>query len=114
MPGHQTPGISAAYAGNERRRKDPDRMVFHREELKEILAEAYADGLTEGLRRIGLHDEEAADDIKSLRGLLSDWREVRSGAMNVLGRVLTFLLLGLILFAIGWKSGFTKWMGSGP
>ncbi|HAI44504.1 MAG TPA: hypothetical protein DCM40_43585, partial [Maribacter sp.] len=44
------------------------------EQIEAMLDRAAKKGATEALRELGLQDEDAASDIKEMRGLLDAWR----------------------------------------
>ena len=52
------------------------------EELKTMLREAAEWGAKRALADIGLHDDDAGDDVKELRGLLESWRQAKNTAFK--------------------------------
>ena len=44
------------------------------EQLEEMLDRAAKKGASEALRELGLQDQDAANDIRVMRGLLEAWR----------------------------------------
>jgi hypothetical protein len=55
-----------------------------REEMKSVLKE------------IGLHDDDAGDDVRDLRSLISDWRGMKKTIWNTIARAGTMFVLGLL------------------
>lgn len=73
--------------------------------LRTLLAEAAEAGARAALAKVGLHDEEAADDVKELRGLLGAWRDARQTAWSTVVRWATVALLTGIAAAVGIRVG---------
>lgn len=65
-------------------------------QLERAMANAAKLGAREALRELGLHDDTAATDIRSLRGLLDAWRSARKTAYETTVRVLTTGLLAIL------------------
>jgi hypothetical protein len=65
-------------------------------QLERAMANAAKLGAREALRELGLHDETAATDIRSLRGLLDAWRSARKTAYETTVRVVTTGLLAIL------------------
>lgn len=55
-------------------------ISLEEDRLKELISQAYKDGAKDILATLGLDDEEAAEDIKSLRDMVSALRTARSTA----------------------------------
>lgn len=69
-------------------------------ELEEILAHAAERGATRALERVGLHDNDAGEDVRGLRDLLRSYRTVRGSMLSTFGKVvMTAILLGLAYMA---------------
>jgi hypothetical protein len=49
------------------------------------------------LKEIGLHDEEAGDDVRDLRSLITDWRGMKKTIWNTIARAATMFVLGLLM-----------------
>lgn len=65
--------------------------------LLAIIDEASEEGAARVLRRCGLHDEAAGDDIRELRTLLEAWREARSTVRRtVVHWLTTFFIVAMI------------------
>jgi hypothetical protein len=87
---------------------DKKRLALEAGELRAMLEKAAEDGARKALASVGLHDEDAADDVRNLRNLLSDWREFRGAAMRAVGNALALGLLGIIGAGLFW------WFHKGP
>lgn len=82
-------------------------MTLTAVELELLLTKAAESGAKKALRDIGLHDEDAADDVRELRGLLETWKDTRKTAWKtfVSWSVKGLLLLLLLLAGIYLKTG---------
>jgi len=87
-------------AGDDRMINVPER------ELNEILDRAAERGADRSLKKLGLENGEAARDLSELRGLAKFLRNSRSTFSQTIVRVLTWLCIGGVLAAIGFKTGF--------
>ena len=56
-----------------------------REEMKSVLKE------------IGLHDDDAGNDVRDLRSLITDWRGIKKVVWQTLARAGTMFVLGLLM-----------------
>jgi hypothetical protein len=61
------------------------------------------------LKEVGLHDEDAGDDVRELRSLLEDWKGIRKTIFQTVTKAGTLFVLGIL--AIG---TWGKINGSGP
>ena len=59
------------------------RMVV-REEMKAVLKE------------VGLHDDDAGNDVRELRSLVSDWRGIKKTVWQTIARWGTLIVLGIL------------------
>jgi hypothetical protein len=77
------------------------------DELKEMLRDAAEWGAKKALADIGLHDDEAGDDVKELRGLLETWRDAKQTAFKTAVSWITkgflILIIGGVWFYVGKK-----------
>lgn len=55
-------------------------LTLSEAELQLLLNKAAECGAKKALHDIGLHDEEAAEDVRELRGLLDSWRDTKKTA----------------------------------
>jgi hypothetical protein len=60
------------------------------------------------LKEVGLHDEEAGDDVRDLRSLITDWRGIKKTVLNTLAKAGTLFVLGLLMLG-----AWSKFNGSG-
>jgi hypothetical protein len=70
-------------------------------ELRALITEAYVEGARRTLERLGLHDDDAPADIRSLRDLLDAWRQIKRGAFQQLGKWLMIVVLGALVLLAG-------------
>lgn len=75
------------------------------DELQEMLELASVRGAKKALDSLGLHDEDAATDIKELRGLLDSWRATKETAWKTAVDWAVKLFLGALLLGAYVKSG---------
>ena len=73
------------------------RMIV-REEMKSVLKE------------VGLHDDDAGNDVRELRSLVSDWRGMKKVVWQTVARAGTMFVLGLLMLGAWAKFGG----GGGP
>ena len=64
-----------------------------REEMKSVLKE------------VGLHDEDAGNDVRDLRSLITDWRGMRKVVWQTVARAGTMFVLGLLMLGAWAKLG---------
>lgn len=65
-------------------------------ELKLLIEQAAEAGARKALSEVGLHDDNAGDDVRELRGLLDSWRETKRTVTQTIARIITTTILGLI------------------
>ena len=56
-----------------------------REEMKSVLKE------------VGLHDDDAGNDVRELRSLVSDWRGMKKVVWQTIAKAGTVFVLGLLM-----------------
>ena len=56
-----------------------------REEMKSVLKE------------VGLHDDDAGNDVRELRSLVSDWRGMKKVVWQTIARAGTLFVLGILM-----------------
>jgi len=83
---------------------DDENITLTVVQLERAMANAAKLGAREALKELGLHDDTAAHDIRSLRGLLDAWRSTRKIAFETTVRVVATGLLMLLAagLAFGW------------
>ena len=60
------------------------RMIV-REEMKSVLKE------------VGLHDDDAGNDVRDLRSLITDWRGMKKTIWQTIARAGTLFVLGILM-----------------
>jgi hypothetical protein len=55
------------------------------------------------LKEIGLHDDDAGNDVRDLRSLITDWREMKKAIWQTVARWGTMIVLGLLTFGAWMK-----------
>ena len=73
------------------------------EELEAMLDRAAKKGAAEALRSLGLHDEDAANDLRDMRGLLEAWRMTKKSIWSTTVKMGTVAVLSFIAAAM-WMS----------
>ena len=61
-----------------------------------MVDEAAEAGALRALERLGLHDPQAAHDLRELRGVLDAWRDVKRTAGQTFVRLITTAFLGVM------------------
>ena len=69
-------------------------VTLSQEQLELMLNRAAEAGARKALSDIGLHDDEAAADVKQLRGLLDTWRDTKETAWKTF---VSWLVKGLLI-----------------
>lgn len=69
-------------------------------EIARLLDEAAEKGAKRALETLGLHDEQAGNDIRDLRTLIDGWRQAKKSALNAMVKYFTVGVLTMI--AAGW------------
>jgi hypothetical protein len=69
------------------------------EEIARLLNEAAERGAEVALRKVGLHDEDAGNDIREVRSLLETWRDTKKTINQTIARIITTGILAIL--AIG-------------
>jgi hypothetical protein len=65
--------------------KEAELRIIIREEMKSVLKE------------VGLHDDDAGNDVRDLRSLITDWRGVKKIVWQTVARAGTVFVLGLLM-----------------
>ena len=81
----------------------PDTITLTAPELQDMLETAAETGATRALRAVGLHDEEAAGDVRDLRGLLDAYRAVKDTALRTVTKALIIAVISATAAAVGLK-----------
>lgn len=73
-----------------------DRRQLSNEVIEQMICRAAKQGAKEALESIGLHDEEAGDDMRELRGLLEAWRSTKKTVWSQIVKATTMAMLGAL------------------
>jgi hypothetical protein len=65
--------------------KEAELRIIIREEMKSVLKE------------VGLHDDDAGNDVRDLRSLITDWRGMKKVVWQTVARAGTVFVLGLLM-----------------
>ena len=49
------------------------------------------------LKEVGLHDDNAGNDVRDLRSLITDWRGIKKTVWQTIARVGTVFVLGILM-----------------
>lgn len=78
-------------------------ITLTQQQLDDLIETAAERGAKKALASVGLHDDKAANDVRSLRDLLSVYRTVRNSAAAALGKALMYALIGAGALWLGIK-----------
>lgn len=76
---------------------------MHPSALEALIEKAAEAGAKKALHAVGLQDDDAAADVRDLRGLLDAWRETKATALKTIVRAMTVGFLAAIAGALGWS-----------
>ena len=65
--------------------KEAELRIIIREEMKSVLKE------------VGLHDDNAGNDVRDLRSLITDWRGMKKTIWQTIARAGTLFVLGILM-----------------
>jgi hypothetical protein len=82
-----------------------DMIYLRRSELETLLEEAACLGARKALREVGLADEEAAHDIRTLRDLAGSIKIMQRTFLQTVVRWVTISFLAVIVAGLAAKSG---------
>lgn len=74
-------------------------------ELEAMLERAAKKGAREALHQLGLHDEDAHDDIRELRNLLDSYKDAKKTAWSTIVKTLTTGFLSILIIGAYVKFG---------
>ena len=49
------------------------------------------------LKEVGLHDDDAGNDVRDLRSLITDWRGMKKTIWQTIARAGTLFVLGILM-----------------
>jgi 2-iminoacetate synthase ThiH len=73
-----------------------ERRAMSPEVIEQMIARAAQQGARAALQSVGLHDENAGDDMKELRNLLDAWRSTKKTVWSQVVKAMTMATLGAI------------------
>jgi Family of unknown function (DUF6127) len=76
--------------------------------LQAIVEEGAEAGAARALKRLGLMDEKAGDDIQELRELVQGWRDVKKSALRSFIGWLMRSIVALLLLGLSFKLGLLQ------
>lgn len=76
------------------------KITMTKKEFEDALERAAERGANKAMEKIGLHDENAGDDVRDLRDLIKGWRDVKKTAVQTVVRTATVFLLGAMAVGI--------------
>lgn len=85
-------------------------IILTRQELADALDKAGEAGARRVLKELGMDDDNAGEDIRELRKLMTSWKEVRKSALQAVVKFLTTALLGALLLGMGIKLGASNFL----
>ena len=68
-------------------------MIIDEKALRQIIREE----LKAVLKEVGLHDDDAGNDVRDLRSLITDWRGMKNIVWQTVARAGTMFVLGLLM-----------------
>lgn len=74
-----------------------ERRAMSPEVIEQMIARAAKQGAREALQSVGLHDENAGEDMKELRNLLDAWRSTKKTVWSQIVKATTMAVLGAIV-----------------
>jgi hypothetical protein len=72
---------------------------------QQLLRTIVREEMKSALKEVGLHDEEAGDDVRDLRSLITDWRGMKKVVWQTVARAGTLFVLGLLMLGAWAKFG---------
>lgn len=73
-----------------------ERRAMSPEVIEQMIARAAQQGARAALQSVGLHDENAGEDMKELRNLLDAWRSTKKTVWSQVVKAMTMAVLGAI------------------
>ena len=64
---------------------------------QQLLRTIVREEMKSALKEIGLHDDDAGNDVRDLRSLITDWRGMKKTIMQTIARAGTVFVLGLLM-----------------
>jgi len=68
-------------------------MDLNEQTLRVIVREE----MKSALKEVGLHDDDAGNDVRDLRSLITDWRGMKKTIWQTIARAGTLFVLGILM-----------------
>ena len=68
-------------------------MIIDETALRQIIREE----MKSVLKEVGLHDDDAGNDVRDLRSLITDWRGMKKVVWQTIAKAGTVFVLGLLM-----------------
>ncbi len=68
-------------------------MTIDEKSLRQIVREE----MKSALKEVGLHDDDAGNDVRDLRSLITDWRGIKKTIWQTIARAGTLFVLGILM-----------------
>ena len=68
-------------------------MDLNEQQLRTIVREE----MKSALKEVGLHDDDAGNDVRDLRSLITDWRGIKKTIWHTIARAGTVFVLGILM-----------------
>jgi hypothetical protein len=72
---------------------------------QQLLRTIVREEMKSALKEIGLHDDDAGDDVRDLRSLITDWRGIKKTVWQTIAKAGTVFVLGLLMLGAWAKFG---------
>jgi hypothetical protein len=73
--------------------------------LRIIMQEVVRTEIDRAFKSVGLHDDDAGNDVRDLRSLITDWRGIKKVVWQTVARAGTVFVLGLLMLGAWSKLG---------
>ena len=74
-----------------------ERRAMSPEVIEEMMTRAARRGAAQALESVGLHDADAGEDMRELRGLLEAWRSTKKTVWSQVVKAVTMATLGALV-----------------
>ena len=72
---------------------------------QQLLRTIVREEMKSALKEIGLHDDDAGEDVRDLRSLITDWRGIKKTVWQTIAKAGTVFVLGLLMLGAWAKFG---------
>jgi hypothetical protein len=77
-------------------------------EMDRLIAKSAHQGAKRALADLGLHDENAATDIREIRSILDGYRVAKKGFLSAFGKAIAVCVLAILGFGIYLAGGINE------